>query len=93
MPTGKRSILLFLRHGYARLERSISPLSLIGGFVFDAVVGGRDGGYLTFSQLSAIKAGLWRVGVDTPGGQAIDRSKFRVIVQDKKPPLRTESIH
>jgi hypothetical protein len=58
-----------------------------------SVVGGRDGGYRTFSQLSAINAGLWRVDVETPGGQAIGRSKFRVIVQDKEPSLRTETIH
>jgi Protein of unknown function (DUF2914) len=58
-----------------------------------SVVGGRAGGYRTFSQLSGINAGLWRVDVETPGGQAIGRSNFRVIVQDKKPPLRTESIH
>jgi hypothetical protein len=58
-----------------------------------SVVGGRDGGYRTFSQVSAISAGLWRVDVETPGGQAIGRSNFRVIVQDGEPPLLTETIH
>lgn len=58
-----------------------------------SVVGGRDGGYRTFSVVSSITAGLWRVDVETPGGQAIGRFNFRVILQDKEPPLRTETIH
>jgi len=57
------------------------------------VSGGRDGGYRTFSEVSAITAGLWRVNVESPGGQAIGRFNFRVIVQDRKPPLQTETIH
>jgi Protein of unknown function (DUF2914) len=58
-----------------------------------SVVGGRDDGYRTFSEVSAITAGLWRVDVETPGGQAIGRFNFRVIVQDKEPPLRRGTIH
>lgn len=58
-----------------------------------SVMGGSDTGYRTFSQVSIISAGLWRVDVETPGGQAIGRSKFRVIVQSNEPPLRTQSIH
>lgn len=57
------------------------------------VVGGRDGGYRTFSVVSAITAGLWRVDVETPGGQAIGRFNFRVIVQAKESPLQTETLH
>ena len=58
-----------------------------------SVLGGRDGGYRTFSRVSGFVAGLWRVDVETPGGQAIGRFNFRVIVQDKEPPLQTETIH
>ncbi|MGA8183560.1 MAG: DUF2914 domain-containing protein [Terriglobia bacterium] len=57
------------------------------------VAGGRDGGYRTFSVVSAITPGLWRVDVETPGGQAIGRFNFRVVVQDGEPPLQTETIH
>jgi Protein of unknown function (DUF2914) len=58
-----------------------------------SVVGGRGGGYRTFSVVSAITAGLWRVDVETPGGQAIGAFNFRVVVQDKEPRLRTQAIH
>lgn len=58
-----------------------------------SVVGGRGGGYRTFSVVSAITAGLWRVDVETPGGQAIGRFNFRVVVQNREPPLQTETIH
>jgi len=58
-----------------------------------SVVGGRASGYRTFSHLSSITAGLWRVDVETPGGLAIGRFNFRVIVQAKEPPLETETIH
>jgi Protein of unknown function (DUF2914) len=57
-----------------------------------SVVGGRDGGYRTFSVTSAITAGLWRVDVETPGGQAIGRLNFNVVVQGNEPPLQTETI-
>jgi Protein of unknown function (DUF2914) len=61
--------------------------------VFLPVSGGRDGGYRTFSLVSAITPGLWRVDVEIPGGQAIGRFNFRVVVQDGEPPLQTETIH
>lgn len=57
------------------------------------VVGGRGGGYRTFSQVSAITAGLWRVNVETPAGQAIGRFNFRVIMQNREPPLQKDAIH
>ena len=56
------------------------------------VVGGVDGGYRTFSISHSITPGLWRVDVETQGGQAIGRLNFRVVVQDKEPPLETETI-
>jgi hypothetical protein len=57
-----------------------------------SVMGGRDGGYRTFSIASAITPGPWRVDVETPGGQAIGRLNFDVVVQNQEPPLRTENI-
>ena len=57
-----------------------------------SVVGGSDGGYRTFSEVSAITAGRWRVDVETPSGQLIGRLNFDVMIQSKEPPLRTETI-
>ncbi len=56
-----------------------------------SVVGGRDGGYRTFSAASAITPGPWRVDVETPGGQVIGRLNFDVVVQSKEPPLQTKT--
>ncbi|HKT10277.1 MAG TPA: DUF2914 domain-containing protein [Terriglobia bacterium] len=64
--------------------RAVVPLS---------VVGGRGEGYRTFSHLSSINAGLWRVDVETPGGLAIGRFNFRVVEQASEPTLQTETIH
>ncbi|HET7212681.1 MAG TPA: DUF2914 domain-containing protein [Terriglobia bacterium] len=57
------------------------------------VVGGRGEGYRTFSRLPSITAGLWRVDVETPGGLAIGRFNFRVVLQPTEPTLQTETIH
>ena len=66
------------------ITRAVVPLS---------VAGGRDEGYRTFSHLSSITAGLWRVDVETPGGQVVGRFNFRVVVQANEPPLETKTIH
>ena len=57
-----------------------------------SVAGGRDGGYRTFSEKSAITAGSWRVNVETPSGQVIGRLNFDVIVQNTEPALTTKMI-
>ncbi len=57
-----------------------------------SVVGGSDGGYRTFSVVSAITPGPWRVDVETPQGQVIGRLNFDVIFQNGEPPLRTQNI-
>ncbi len=57
-----------------------------------SVVGGRDGGYRTFSQEPGITAGVWRVDVETPSGRVIGRLNFKVTVQNTEPKLRTEHI-
>lgn len=56
------------------------------------VVGGRGGGYRTFSRESGFTAGRWRVNVETQTGQLIGRLNFHAIVQNSKPPLLEESI-
>jgi len=60
------------------------PLSVVGGF---------KSGYRTFSRVSAITPGLWRVDVETPSGQTIGRLNFKVVVQNKEPPLQTKIIN
>lgn len=65
------------------VTRALVPLS---------VVGGRGGGYRTFSEVTGITAGRWRVDVETLGGQVIGRLNFNVVVQSKEPPLQTEII-
>lgn len=65
------------------VTRAVVPLS---------VVGGRGGGYRTFSEVTGITAGRWRVDVETLGGQVIGRLNFNVVVQSKEPPLQTEII-
>jgi hypothetical protein len=44
------------------------------------IVGGRDGGYRTYSALSNIAGGLWRVNVETERKQLIGRIKFEVVI-------------
>lgn len=58
-----------------------------------SVAGGVAGGYSTFSKVSGITAGPWRVDVETPNGQAIGRLRFKVVMQNKEPPLQTKTIH
>ncbi|HEX5412193.1 MAG TPA: DUF2914 domain-containing protein [Terriglobia bacterium] len=57
-----------------------------------AVVGGRGGGYRTFSRESGITAGRWRVNVETQSGQLIGRLNFNAVVQSEEPPLLKEII-
>lgn len=41
------------------------------------IVGGRDGGYRTYSYISGVTAGLWRVNVLTPQGLLVGRIEFK----------------
>ncbi len=43
-----------------------------------SIIGGRDGGFRTYSIKTAVPAGLWRVKVMTPRGQVVGRINFRV---------------
>lgn len=57
-----------------------------------SVIGGRDGGYRTFSMSANIAPGLWRVNVLTPNGQIIGRMPFFVIATSSLPQLLTKTI-
>ncbi len=43
------------------------------------VIGGRDGGFRTYSVKDKLYSGNWRVNVETLGGQVIGRLRFEVI--------------
>ena len=43
------------------------------------IVGGRDGGFRTYSAKQTLEPGMWRVRVLTPQGQLIGNIKFRVV--------------
>jgi hypothetical protein len=50
------------------------------------IVGGRDGGFRTYSEKTAgLTAGHWRVNVLTTNGQLIGRVRFNLIVADVLP--------
>ncbi|MFA6338453.1 MAG: DUF2914 domain-containing protein [Candidatus Paceibacterota bacterium] len=55
------------------------------------IVGGRDGGYRTYSIKANVTPGLWRVNVLTPNGQYIGRIKFKVFEVDTDPTLKSET--
>ncbi len=48
------------------------------GRVILPIIGGRDGGYRTYSYRSGLAVGRWRVNVETERGQLIGRIKFKV---------------
>jgi hypothetical protein len=55
-----------------------------------AVVGGRDGGFRTYSMKTGMTPGRWRVTVATLKGAVIGRVRFNVVATDAEPPLQTK---
>ena len=53
-------------------------------------IGGRDGGYRTYSEEKNISPGEWRVNVLMSGGQVIGRMQFNVVMVDTEPNFNTE---
>lgn len=51
------------------------------------VMGGRDGGFRTYSMRSNLASGKWRVGVKTERGQIIGYENFNIISSDSLPVL------
>ncbi|HAS80916.1 MAG: hypothetical protein UR25_C0001G0016 [Candidatus Nomurabacteria bacterium GW2011_GWE1_32_28] len=54
------------------------------------VIGGRDGGFRTYSKSSNLEYGKWRVNVKTLSGQIIGRIRFNLIPVDIAPILTNE---
>jgi len=57
-----------------------------------SIIGGRDGGFRTYSIKTANMPGLWRVEVKTLQGQHIGRIKFEVQNVDTTPDLITSNL-
>lgn len=53
------------------------------------VVGGRDGGFRTYSARYNMEPGKWRVNIKTEQNQLIGRLRFNVVKTDTKPILST----
>jgi hypothetical protein len=51
------------------------------------VIGGRDGGFRTYSMRSNLTAGKWRVNIKTEHGQTIGHLRFNIIPTDIEPIL------
>jgi hypothetical protein len=56
------------------------------------VVGGREGGFRTYSIKSNLDPGQWRVNVITPRGQLIGRIRFTMVLVDDTPELESEIL-
>ena len=52
-----------------------------------AVVGGRDGGFRTYSMRSNLEAGKWKVNIKTREGLNIGHLRFNLVPSDVKPIL------
>jgi hypothetical protein len=68
---------------------------VLGKWVTDSIVhlpvlGGREGGFRTYSLKSNIRSGKWRVSIETEAGQIIGRIRFLAIESETPPPLLNE---
>jgi len=49
------------------------------------VVGGRDGGFRTYSKRTSLIPGKWRINIKTQQGQTIGRIRFNIVNVDTEP--------
>ncbi len=80
---------LTVLHEWQRYD-SVSGKWQTQGTVSLPVVGGREGGFRTFSVWTDASAGLWRVNVKTQSGQLVGRLRFDVVLVPMLPPLVVE---
>ncbi|MEI7777527.1 MAG: DUF2914 domain-containing protein [bacterium] len=57
------------------------------------IVGGRDGGYRTYSLRSDLADGYWRVNALTETGQSVGRISFKVESSSSEPVLESKTIN
>ncbi|MDE2031156.1 MAG: DUF2914 domain-containing protein [Patescibacteria group bacterium] len=56
------------------------------------VVGGRDGGFRTYSMLTNLTPGKWRVNIKTTENKVIGRLRFRIVDSNTLPALVDEIV-
>ncbi len=54
------------------------------------IIGGRVGGFRTYSKRTNIESGKWRVNIQTEQGKNIGRLRFTIVSTDIMPPLKVE---
>ncbi len=57
-----------------------------------SIVGGRDGGYRSYSFKEHTSPGLWRVNIRNQHGQLIGRIKFTIVPTQLQVPLETKNL-
>lgn len=87
---GKFSITV--KHIWKRYDTA-SKKWVVASEVSLPVVGGREGGYRTYSRSEQLTDGRWRVDVTTESGQLIGRMTFNVVTAEKTPELLIEVKH
>jgi hypothetical protein len=80
------SLNINVTHEWQRYDET-SEKWVSEGTVTLPVVGGRDGGFRTYSQRDDLSAGFWRVNVKTSNGLVIGRLRFEVIPVSSEPVL------
>jgi hypothetical protein len=55
-----------------------------------SVVGGRDGGFRTYSEQTNLAPGKWRVNIETVSGQIIGRLRFTIVSVHTLPSLTND---
>ena len=78
-------------HDWQHYDESTKKWQSVGKIQL-SIVGGREGGFRTYSIRNITIAGLWRVDVETLRGQLIDRVKFEVKKVDVLPQLVTKVL-
>lgn len=84
-----RNLDLVIVHEWQHYDE-INKKWSIGNVVNLRVVGGRDGGFRTYSTKSNPSLGKWRVNIKTEQGQIIGRIRFNVLNIDTKPVIINE---
>ena len=60
---------------------------ITSGVIKLPVIGGRNGGFRTYSMRTNLASGKWRVNVETEGGKLIGRIRFNIVNSTYEPTL------
>jgi hypothetical protein len=78
-------------HEWERYDAESGTWVLMG-LVNLHVVGGREGGFRTYSIKDDLTSGRWRVNVETLDGHLIGRLRFTVVSDSPLPELKTKVV-